>query len=50
MTYILNEVFCLYCQREFKSPKNLQRHVREQHPKTYAAATIQKALDEREII
>lgn len=40
---ILRETFCIYCQRQFASPANLQRHVLNKHPNTYASSSILKA-------
>lgn len=43
---ILRETFCIYCQRDFTSPKRLQNHVLGQHPQTYASTAIEQALQE----
>jgi hypothetical protein len=43
MTYnILDDTFCLYCQRKFTTPRRLQRHIDSQHPYTYAYWAIRR--------
>lgn len=37
---ILTQTFCIYCQKEFDSPRRLQTHVMMVHPDTYAASAI----------
>lgn len=40
---VLHQTLCIYCQREFASPKNLQRHVDRKHPDTYIAEAMKRA-------
>jgi hypothetical protein len=40
---ILKDDFCLYCQRQFKSSQNMQRHVAKYHPRSLAQESIEKA-------
>jgi hypothetical protein len=37
---ILEETLCLYCQREYARPANLQKHVLKKHPHTNASESI----------
>lgn len=32
------ETFCVYCQRDHKTPQRLRTHVLKAHPATYRAA------------
>lgn len=34
--------FCIYCQREFASRKNFERHILTQHPNTYAYHALKR--------
>ena len=34
------ETFCIYCQRQFASPKNLRRHIERLHVDTYVYQRI----------
>lgn len=43
MYRILEDNFCLYCQKEFKNPRAMQDHVLETHSGTYAASSILSA-------
>lgn len=44
MTYdILKETFCIYCQKYFGNPNELQAHVMRDHSGTFAASSIRKA-------
>lgn len=43
MRNILKQDFCIYCQKEFKTPEKMQEHVLEEHPGTYAATSITEA-------
>ena len=36
------ETFCYYCQRDYKTPKQLRTHVLKIHPATYRAAAYLK--------
>ena len=48
MTYdILTDDFCLYCQRQFKTPVGLQHHVLRVHRGTYAANSILEAREKK---
>lgn len=38
------ETFCVYCQKEYASPDNLNRHVLRQHPGTYRANAVTEEL------
>jgi hypothetical protein len=40
---ILDETFCLYCQREFETPRRLADHVLTKHPGTYAEHAVKEA-------
>jgi hypothetical protein len=45
MPYKISEdTFCLYCQKEFHTPKKLQNHIAKKHPNTYAAYSIEDEL------
>jgi hypothetical protein len=44
---ILEDTFCLYCQRQFTSPKRLQNHVALKHPGSYADISIQTAKEKK---
>jgi len=44
---ILEDDFCLYCQREFRTPQGLQIHVARVHPGTYADHSIKEAKAKR---
>jgi hypothetical protein len=37
---ILSQEFCIYCQRDFDTPKKLQDHVIKNHEGTYAYFAI----------
>jgi hypothetical protein len=39
------ETFCIYCQREYATPKTLRRHIESEHPGTYAAANVNREQD-----
>jgi hypothetical protein len=38
------DAFCIYCQREYASPRNLWRHVLRMHPDTAAADAVRGEL------
>lgn len=38
------ETFCIYCQKEYARPLNLESHVLRQHPGTYRAFYAVQAL------
>jgi hypothetical protein len=40
---ILKETYCVYCQKEFASPKRLQKHLGLKHVGTYAHASMLEA-------
>lgn len=40
---ILEETFCLYCQRKFSSPRRLRDHILTKHPGTYAEHAVKEA-------
>lgn len=40
---ILNDTFCVYCQRYFERPGQLQKHILKSHPNTYASAAVLSA-------
>lgn len=44
---ILKETFCLYCDKEYGTPKKLQTHVLKKHPESHAANAIQDAYANR---
>jgi hypothetical protein len=31
-----DQTFCLYCQKEYASPRNLRIHIEKKHPGSYA--------------
>lgn len=44
MTYnILDETFCVYCQVEFPTSKELRDHIFMRHPGTYAEHAVIEA-------
>lgn len=42
-----NQVFCIYCQKRYASPRNLRRHIEQFHPGTYAEANVNTNLKEQ---
>jgi hypothetical protein len=43
---ILDDTFCIYCQRDFPLPRDLQKHVLTYHAGSYAANSILKAREQ----
>ena len=44
MTMTSYEVFCIYCQKEYRSPGRLRHHVLRIHPGTYRAIAFTKEV------
>ncbi len=36
------ETFCIYCQKEYSTPKKLRIHIDKKHPGTYADDNVNK--------
>jgi hypothetical protein len=39
------ETFCVYCQRDYRSPQRLKTHVITHHPLTHRALAYQQEKD-----
>jgi hypothetical protein len=49
MSSLLDDTYCIYCQKEYSTPKRLLSHIKRMHKNTYAywAYTEAHALIEK---
>lgn len=46
---ILQETYCLYCQKEFNNCRKFQNHINKKHLGSYTHGALQRALHAKRI-